>query len=242
MLPNRTIFIESDVDIPWSIITRHCQRSGHCEGLTQIDQTPKRKGRHIDQIFVMGSTGSCHHDNFRCSQLQKLSQMTTLPLEWTINTIYNVISVHILYNILYMPRYRSGCRTHKVLWDFIWGRSWIPKVLHLSSIASQLAWTMVRSTTKQGVTRSSKHDGEVVILPDPDERHLVKSLLAGPRSAHCGEITAGVTRSNSGAIISRNTAYPTINWTEKLHNNDIIKSTLWLKIIKAESRIYSSEN
>ena len=34
----------------------------------------KRKCRHFDEIFITGCTGSCHFDNFQCSQWWKFHQ------------------------------------------------------------------------------------------------------------------------------------------------------------------------
>ena len=36
--------------------------------------TLKRKCRHFDEIFITGCTGSCHFDNFQCSQWWKFHQ------------------------------------------------------------------------------------------------------------------------------------------------------------------------
>ena len=41
---------------------------------TYHQDTLKRKCRHFDEIFITGCTGSCHFDNFQCSQWWKFHQ------------------------------------------------------------------------------------------------------------------------------------------------------------------------
>ena len=48
-----------------SISSEETQHSSH---------TLKRKCRHFDEIFITGCTGSCHFDNFQCSQWWKFHQ------------------------------------------------------------------------------------------------------------------------------------------------------------------------
>ena len=42
--------------------------------LPQATQSLKRKCRHFDEILITGCTGSCHFDNFQCSQWWKFHQ------------------------------------------------------------------------------------------------------------------------------------------------------------------------
>ena len=42
----------------------------------------KRKCRHFDKILITGCTGSCHFDNFQCSQWWKFHQNEDIPFQW----------------------------------------------------------------------------------------------------------------------------------------------------------------
>ena len=41
---------------------------------TNAEHALKRKCRHFDEILIIGCTGSCHFDNFQCSQWWKFHQ------------------------------------------------------------------------------------------------------------------------------------------------------------------------
>ena len=45
-----------------------------CFLLPGLAMSLKRKCRHFDEIFITGCTGSCHFDNFQCSQWWKFHQ------------------------------------------------------------------------------------------------------------------------------------------------------------------------
>ena len=61
----------------------------------------KRKCRHFDEILITGCTGSCHFDNFQCSQWRKFHQNEDISVSvmcWiavtcniTVQKIYNLI-------------------------------------------------------------------------------------------------------------------------------------------------------
>ena len=58
--------------------------STHADKL--LDRLPlKRKCRHFDEIFITGCTGSCHFDNFQCSQWWKFHQNEDISVSVTRN-------------------------------------------------------------------------------------------------------------------------------------------------------------
>ena len=52
--------------------------------------TLKRKCRHFDEIFITGCTGSCHFDNFQCSQWWKFHQNEDISV-----SVYSKVSWHL---------------------------------------------------------------------------------------------------------------------------------------------------
>ena len=52
----------------------------------------KRKCRHFDEILVTGCIGSCHFDDFRCSQWWKISQMTLFGSAIRIRALISTIA------------------------------------------------------------------------------------------------------------------------------------------------------
>ena len=72
MLWNRNAIFESKIDkLSSSAEFRIRSYRGSGNNLTS---TLKRKCRHFDEIFITGCTGSCHFDNFQCSQWWKFHQ------------------------------------------------------------------------------------------------------------------------------------------------------------------------
>ena len=57
----------------------------------QCSQWRKRKCRHFDEIFITGCTGSCHFDNFQCSQWWKFHQNEDISISVYWNLIYQEI-------------------------------------------------------------------------------------------------------------------------------------------------------
>ena len=62
-----------------------------------ITSTLKRKCRHFDEIFITGCTGSCHFDDFQCSQWWKFHQNED-------------ISVSVEFNLLNRGSYIYNCK------------------------------------------------------------------------------------------------------------------------------------
>ena len=50
-----------------------------------VASTLKRKCRHFDEIFITSCTGSCHFDNFQCSQWWKFNQNEDIFVSVNIN-------------------------------------------------------------------------------------------------------------------------------------------------------------
>ena len=48
----------------------------------------RRKCRHFDKIFIIGCTGSCHFDNFQCSQWWKLHKNEDIPVSVMATRLY----------------------------------------------------------------------------------------------------------------------------------------------------------
>ena len=76
-------------------ISNHSKAHPWCFGWITL----KRKCRHFDEIFITGCTGSCHFDNFQCSQWWKFHQNEDISV--SVNQFH--FTLHNWYNYLSMP-------------------------------------------------------------------------------------------------------------------------------------------
>ena len=91
--------------------------------------TLKRKCRHFDEIFITGCTGSCHFDNFQCSQWWKFHQNEDISVSvnaciWLYMIVYDCIW---LYMTFWWDTYILDSQNmvrSVTFFHFTWARRW----------------------------------------------------------------------------------------------------------------------
>ena len=93
-------------------------------------QSLKRKCRHFDEILITGCTGSCHFDNFQCSQWWKFHQNEDISVSVMKSQRCQCVPKHKQLDCLFNRSFRQQ---QKKTWEYCWiwnNTHWLIIVIH----------------------------------------------------------------------------------------------------------------
>ena len=97
-----------------------------------LSSSLKRKCRHFDEILITGCTGSCHFDNFQCSQWWKFHQNEDISVSVIRRSI--IFTEHFLWHLIRVGKFPSmlnwfpACDVQMSIFPYI-SHDWLAWVL-----------------------------------------------------------------------------------------------------------------